>query len=109
MIMMTSEDPVATGLVDSLARPGGNITGLTRLTRELSGKRLELFSEVLPAISRVGGPWTQGVLVLKSIGCGARSKDTASIARGTRSEPRFGGDISSCSQEARKRAHRGWQ
>ena len=52
--MVTTQDPVATGLVDSLARPGGNITGLTRLTRELSGKRLELLKEVVPGISRVG-------------------------------------------------------
>jgi putative tryptophan/tyrosine transport system substrate-binding protein len=54
IVMLTSQDPVATGLVDSLARPGGNITGLTRLTRELSGKRLELLTEVVPGISRVG-------------------------------------------------------
>ena len=39
VVMMTTQDPVATGIVDSLARPGGNITGLTRLSRELSGKR----------------------------------------------------------------------
>jgi putative ABC transport system substrate-binding protein len=45
---------VAEKLVDSLARPGGNITGLTRLTSELSGKRLELFKESIPAIKRVG-------------------------------------------------------
>ena len=54
IIMVTTEDPVTTGIVQSLARPGGNITGLSRLTRELSGKRLELFKEVLPGISRVG-------------------------------------------------------
>ena len=41
------------GIVDSLARPGGNITGLTRLTRELGGKRLELLKEMVP-VSRVG-------------------------------------------------------
>jgi putative ABC transport system substrate-binding protein len=54
IVMVTNVDPVATGLVESLARPGGNITGLTRLTRELSGKRLELLKEVIPTISRVG-------------------------------------------------------
>jgi ABC-type uncharacterized transport system substrate-binding protein len=54
IVMMTTADPVATGLVDSLARPGGNVTGLTRLTRELSGKRLELLKEVIPKVSRVG-------------------------------------------------------
>jgi putative ABC transport system substrate-binding protein len=54
IVMVTTEDPIAAGLVDSLARPGGNITGLTRLTRELSGKRLELVKEVVPTVSRVG-------------------------------------------------------
>jgi putative ABC transport system substrate-binding protein len=55
--MVVAVDPVATGLVDSLARPGGNVTGLTRLTRELSGKRLELLKESVPALSRVGVLW----------------------------------------------------
>ena len=54
IVMVTTQDPVAAGYIDSLARPSGNITGLTRLTRELSGKRLELLKEVLPGISRVG-------------------------------------------------------
>jgi ABC-type uncharacterized transport system substrate-binding protein len=54
IVMVTSVDPVAAGLIDSLARPGGNITGLTVLTRDLSGKRLELFKEVVPTIARVG-------------------------------------------------------
>jgi len=54
IVMVTSVDPVATGLIDSLAHPGGNITGLTRLGRELSGKRLELLKEVVPCMSRVG-------------------------------------------------------
>ena len=54
IVMVTTRDPVATGLIDSLARPGGNLTGVTRLTRELSGKRLELLKEVAPNISRVG-------------------------------------------------------
>ena len=54
IVMVTTVDPVAAGLVDSLARPGGNITGLTMLTRDLSGKRLELLKEVVPTISRAG-------------------------------------------------------
>ena len=57
LVVVTAQDPVATGLVDSLARPGGNITGLTLLTRELSGKRLELLKEVVPKISRVAVFW----------------------------------------------------
>jgi putative ABC transport system substrate-binding protein len=53
-IVMTNEgDPVGTGSVASLARPGGNITGLSTLTAELSGKRLELLKEILPNLSRV--------------------------------------------------------
>jgi putative ABC transport system substrate-binding protein len=54
IIMVLAVDPVATGIVDSLARPGANITGLTTLQRDLSGKRLELLKEVVPAMSRVG-------------------------------------------------------
>src|SRR5215813_8539045 len=57
IVMVTTLDPVAAGLVDSMARPGGNITGLTRLTQELSGKRLELLKEAVPTISRVGVLW----------------------------------------------------
>jgi ABC-type uncharacterized transport system substrate-binding protein len=53
-IVMTNEgDPVGTGFVASLARPGGNITGLSTLAPELSGKRLELLKEILPKLSRV--------------------------------------------------------
>ncbi len=53
IVMVLAVDPVAEGLVDSLARPGGNITGLATLQRELSGKRLELLKEMVPAMSRV--------------------------------------------------------
>src|SRR5262249_38162332 len=54
IVMLINGNPVELGIIDSLARPGGNITGLTRFNRELSGKRLELFKEVVPGISRVG-------------------------------------------------------
>jgi len=53
IVMAQDPDPVANGFVASLARPGGNITGLASLTPELSGKRLELLKEVLPGLSRV--------------------------------------------------------
>jgi putative ABC transport system substrate-binding protein len=59
IVMLTNQDPVATGLVSSLAKPGGNITGVTRLARELSGKRLELLKEVAPQVSRVGVLWVR--------------------------------------------------
>lgn len=54
IIMVAPFDPVETGMVDSLARPGGNITGISRLSGELSGKRLEVFKEAVPTLSRVG-------------------------------------------------------
>jgi putative ABC transport system substrate-binding protein len=60
IVMVILSDPVATGIVDSLARPGGNITGLTRLTRELSGKRLELLQEAIPGLARVAVLWDTG-------------------------------------------------
>jgi putative tryptophan/tyrosine transport system substrate-binding protein len=46
-------DPVRAGLIESLARPGGNVTGITNLTRDLGGKRLELLKEAVPKLSRV--------------------------------------------------------
>jgi putative ABC transport system substrate-binding protein len=57
VVMVILSDPVATGIVDSVARPGGNITGLTRLSRELSGKRLELLKETIPKLSRAAVLW----------------------------------------------------
>jgi putative ABC transport system substrate-binding protein len=53
IVMMVGGDPVASGFVASLARPGGNITGLATLRPELSGKRLELLKEIVPKLSRV--------------------------------------------------------
>ena len=46
-------DPVGCGFVASLARPGGNVTGLSALSPEMSGKQLELFKEIVPKLSRV--------------------------------------------------------
>jgi putative tryptophan/tyrosine transport system substrate-binding protein len=57
IIMSGGTDPVATGLVQSLARPGGNITGVTIMNEELAGKRLELLKETNPKVSRLGVLW----------------------------------------------------
>jgi putative tryptophan/tyrosine transport system substrate-binding protein len=54
IVIVASVDPVATGLAESLAYPGGNITGISTLNQDVIGKRLELLKEVVPRVSRVG-------------------------------------------------------
>jgi len=61
IVMVNSTDPVGTGFVASLARPGGNITGLSGMTAELGGKRLELLREAVPQLSRVAVIWNPDV------------------------------------------------
>jgi putative tryptophan/tyrosine transport system substrate-binding protein len=62
IIMLTGgDDPVEAGLVESLARPAGNVTGITNLSRELGGKRLELLKEAVPKLSRVAVFYEQHV------------------------------------------------
>jgi putative tryptophan/tyrosine transport system substrate-binding protein len=57
IIFVTTNDPVAAGLVESLARPGGNVTGFTNIAAVLGGKRLELLKETMPKVSRVAVLW----------------------------------------------------
>jgi putative tryptophan/tyrosine transport system substrate-binding protein len=73
IVMAITPDPVAAGLVDSLAHPGGNITGITSLARNLSGKRLELLTEMISRLSRVG---------ILSVAGFTASKDYEDAARG---------------------------
>src|SRR5262249_19722571 len=54
IVMTTSADPVGEGLVASLARPGGNVTGLSGLATELNTKRLEILKDAIPKLARVG-------------------------------------------------------
>jgi putative ABC transport system substrate-binding protein len=77
IVFATAGDPVGSGLVASLARPGGNVTGLATLANELAGKRLELLREVVPDLRRlaimgnVGNPFT--VLELGEVQAAART------------------------------------
>jgi putative ABC transport system substrate-binding protein len=57
IVVMVSNDPVQSGLVASVARPGGNITGMTQIYDELSGKLVELLKEAVPGMSRVAVIW----------------------------------------------------
>jgi putative tryptophan/tyrosine transport system substrate-binding protein len=52
VMMGTGADPVKEGSIESLARPGGNVTGVTNLNQELGGKRLELLKEAVPKLAR---------------------------------------------------------
>ena len=57
IVMINTSDPVGTGLVQSLAKPGGTVTGLTNFSPEISAKRLELLKEAVPGLSRVAYLW----------------------------------------------------
>ena len=62
IVFASAADPVASGLVSSLARPGGNITGLSSLNAELVGKRLELLMQAVPGVGQVAVLWLPGAL-----------------------------------------------
>jgi putative tryptophan/tyrosine transport system substrate-binding protein len=85
-------DPVAVGLVDSLARPGGNITGFTNIAPVLAGKRLELLKETIPKLSRVSMVWNpqnpasalnwkESQLAARELGLQLHSVEVSSSAR----------------------------
>jgi putative ABC transport system substrate-binding protein len=61
IVMALSTDPLGTGFVSNLARPGGNVTGLSNIAPELSGKRLELLKEAVPGLTRVAFLWNPDV------------------------------------------------
>ena len=77
IVFSIAEDPVRLGLVTSLARPGGNLTGFNILTSELAAKRLELLRELVPATSRVA------VLVnpVDAVSAGSQLRDIEATAR----------------------------
>jgi putative ABC transport system substrate-binding protein len=79
VVMANSTDPVGTGFVASLARPGGNITGNSGMSPELSGKRLELLREIVPGLSRIAILWNPEIR-----GAVLGYKETESAARSLR-------------------------
>ncbi len=89
IVMRSTDDPVDTGLIASLARPGGNITGLTSISTELSGKRLELLKEVVSRLSHVAAlrnptapdaavKWSEAEVAARSLGLKLQSLDVRS-------------------------------
>src|SRR5258706_4073404 len=88
IVMGISGDAVGTGLVASLARPGGNITGLTAITPAVSGKRLELLKEIVPKLSHIAvlsnpadPPRVRDVAELKTPAAAMRIRGTTVNAR----------------------------
>jgi len=81
VVMTNSEDPVRAGFAVSLARPGGNITGLTGISPELAGKRVDLLRDTLPGLQRIALLWhrTSGVEQLKSAQSAAKVRTTRVI------------------------------
>ena len=75
-------DPVEDGLVSSLARPGGNVTGLTFLGPELSAKRLQLLKDVVPTLSRVAALWHPGAFSERTTGEMLKTSEAAATALG---------------------------
>jgi len=76
IVMIAANDPVRSGLVASLAHPGGNITGLANIAPELAGKRRELLKDIIPALSRVAVLWNPG-----DSSAGLSFKETQAAAR----------------------------
>ena len=90
IVFLLAGDPVASGLVDSLARPGGNITGFTTISTVLAGKRLELLKETVPKLSRVAvlwdpkaprsvQQWKENQLQAKELGLQLHSMEVSSV------------------------------
>src|SRR5687768_14928298 len=77
IVMIGVSDPVGTGLIASLARPGTNVTGTSSMTAEVVGKQLELLKETLPNVSRMAALWNPANPVFQAI----QLKETASAAR----------------------------
>jgi len=92
IVTATGPDPVELGLAASLARPGGNVTGMTSISSELSAKRLELLKELIPRVSRVAALWDRAArgsaLAARDTEVAARSLGIALQSVAVRPDPR---------------------
>ena len=103
IVIATGDDPVSLGLVASLARPGGNVTGVTSLGSELTRKRFALLREVLPKISRLAVLWHRdnpaSAVAARDLEAAARSSRVGLQVLGVKSVDEFTGGFSAMTQE----------
>lgn len=90
IVMVAVGDPVGTGIVPSLSHPDGNVTGLTSISTEMDGKRLELLKEVIPTVSHIAVLWNAGsplqVLAEQQVQAAARALRMKVLSLGVRTE-----------------------
>ena len=103
IVIAAASDPVGTGLVSSLARPGGNITGLSLMAPDLDGKRLELLKEAVPKVARVAFLWepggTRGNLPLTEMEAAAKALGLKLLSLEVRSLDDFEGAFARAKKE----------
>ena len=103
IVFAAANDPVGTGLVSSLARPGGNITGLSLMSPDLDGKRLELLKEAVPKVARVAFLWqpggTRGNLPLTEMEAAAKALGLKLLSLEVRSLDDFEGAFARAKKE----------
>jgi len=93
LVMIAVGDPIGTGLIKSLAEPGGNVTGLTSIAADLEGKRIELLREVIPKLSHVAVFWNPAssfqVIAEKEVQAAARAFKMKVLSLGVQSPEQF--------------------
>jgi ABC-type uncharacterized transport system substrate-binding protein len=103
IVFGAASDPVGAGLVSSLARPGGNITGLSNIAQDLGGKRLELLKEAFPKVARVAFLWQstrrRGNLRLTKMEAAAKALGLKLLSLGVRSLDDFEGAFARAKRE----------
>ena len=110
IVFAAAADPVGTGLVSSLARPGGNITGLSLMAPDLDGKRLELLKEAVPKVARVAFLWqpggTRGDQALTKMEAAAKALGLKLLSLEVRSLDDFEGAFARAKRNAPRRSLR---